>query len=345
VLRTALSFIDEAGPRYRGRAAVELARAGTPFWRVCELLWTGSLGGPAAPLPAGDRRPAQPRPRGPGRPAPAVRLLHAAAARLGDEDALAERPTSAELPRARALLLALADAAGAARPRRRPPVDPAERLLAAFRVPATPAARRLVDAALVLCADHELNASTFAARIAASTGADLHACLLAALATFVGPRHGGASRQVEALLAEIGATGRARAVVRARSARGEAIPGFGHPLYPGGDPRAAALLALVAEGGAGRGAPRLRPVLALVAAVRELRGEHPNVDLALVAVARALALPDGGAQALFAIGRTAGWIAHALEQRASAGILRPRAEYVGAAPEGSAAGAESTASS
>jgi citrate synthase len=222
-------------------------------------------------------------------------------------------------------LLAFAAAAGP-RGRSTRSADPATRLLESFGLPPTPARRRLADAALVLCADHELNASTFAARVAASTGADLQACLLAALATFLGPRHGGASGALEAVLDQVARPGRAAAVVRARTARGEGMPGFGHTLYPDGDPRAAALLALVEETPA---TPPLRILTAVIQATLRLRGEHPNIDAALVAARLALGLPRGGAVPLFAVGRTAGWVAHVLEQRESSAVLRPRARYVG----------------
>jgi citrate synthase len=205
--------------------------------------------------------------------------------------------------------------------------DPAVAFLQGHGVAATPPRRRLVNAGFILCADHELNASTFAARVAASTGADLHACLLAALAAFSGPRHGGASRAVEDLLEEMGSPARAESVVRARTARGDGMPGFGHPLYPQGDPRATTLLALARAAGA---AARLRPLDTLIAATTRRRGEHPNVDAGLVALSLAAGLPRGAGVAVFAVGRLAGWIAHVLEQRQSPAILRPRAHYIGA---------------
>jgi citrate synthase len=182
----------------------------------------------------------------------------------------------------------------------------------------------------VVSADHELNASTFAARVAASAGADLYACVGAALATVSGPRHGGACDRVEALVAEAGSPRRAAAVVHERARRGEAIPGFGHTLYPDGDPRARPLFASAAALGRGR-APmqRVQTVLALVDAVGEARRELPSVECGLVAVTAALELPPGSAAALFALGRAAGWIAHALEQRAAGYLLRPRARYIG----------------
>ena len=136
--------------------------------------------------------------------------------------------------------------------------------------------------------------------------------------------------RVEALLDEIGEPARARTVVDSRTRRGEAIPGFGHMLYgDGGDPRAAPLLSM-----ARKVAPRSRSVRtcdALCRAMSRSRREHPNVDLGLVAIAEALGAPRGTASLVFMIGRVAGWIAHALEQRAAGFLLRPRARYVGPA--------------
>jgi citrate synthase len=318
VLPTRICAVGPEGPRYRGQAATELARRGTPFVEVCELLWAGPLDAASAPPAKGRARPDGD---------PILRLMDVALAGLYRSSAPFGLAPEVERGRARALLLAFAGAAGPRSPRSAT-TDPAVLLLESFGVAPTPARQRLANAALVLCADHELNASTFAARVAASTGADLQACLLAALATFLGPRHGSASRAVEAVLDEVGRPGRAEAVVRARTTRGEGMPGFGHPLYPNGDPRAEALLGLVGEG---KATPRLRLLHAVLAATLRLRGERPNIDAALVAASLALGLPPGAGVALFAVGRTAGWVAHVLEQRESPAVLRPRARYVGAA--------------
>jgi citrate synthase len=313
VLPTRISGVGADGPLYRGVSATELARRGTPFPEVCELLWTGTLAAPpAAPAFAVTPRSQE----------PVLRLMEVALAGLRRSSAPFGLAPEVELGRARGLLLAFAGAVG---PRRSLSRDPAARLLESFGVPATPARRRLADATLVLCADHELNASTFAARVAASTGADLQACLLAALATFLGPRHGTASRALEAVVDEVGRPGRAHAVIRARTARGEGMPGFGHTLYPHGDPRATTLLALVAE----TATPRLRTLTAVIDETARMRGERPNIDAALVAATIALGLPAGAGVSLFAVGRTAGWVAHVLEQRESTALLRPRARYVG----------------
>jgi citrate synthase len=114
-----------------------------------------------------------------------------------------------------------------------------------------------------------------------------------------------------------------RTALAARLDRGDRLPGFGHRLYPDGDPRATALLAALDPG------PRWR---GMFAAAEALTGQRPNIDTALVALERTLRLPDGSALAIFASGRTAGWIAHALEQRQDGRLIRPRASYVEAQP-------------
>jgi citrate synthase len=190
----------------------------------------------------------------------------------------------------------------------------------------TPRTRKALNEALVLVADHELNASSFAARVAASTGADLYACIGSALGALSGPLHGGACDRVEALVGEIGKPDRAAAVILERTRRGDAVPGFGHPLYPQGDPRGAWLLS--------RSAHRATPskiLAALVVAMNRAGRERATLDVALVARAADLRLGRGAAAAIFAIGRSAGWIAHVFEQRRAGYIVRPRAKYTGRA--------------
>jgi citrate synthase len=239
-----------------------------------------------------------------------------------------------ELERARALLFqlcaVLALRAGVRNSRRVLAAPTIAKAVAwALELDASPAQERAINAALIVCADHELNASTFAARIAASAGADLYACLAAGLVTLSGTNHGGTTDRVEALIDELlrSSDKDARAALEARSRRGEDIPGFGHILYPDGDARPQPLLAMARQL-----APQLASVKALFAAVdwmQRKRGEYPSLDLGLVAIASALQLPRHSALALFAVGRTAGWIAHILEQREAGFVLRPRARYVG----------------
>jgi citrate synthase len=148
----------------------------------------------------------------------------------------------------------------------------------------------------------------------------------AALYVFLGPRHGTSNDALESFVATLPTRGMEKAV-RVRLERGVHVPGFGHPLYPLGDPRGA-LLVSAARAIATRD-QRVGRTLQLVDAMRALRGAEPALDAGLVALAEALALPPGSATALFALGRSAGWIAHVLEQRAQGVLLRPRARYVG----------------
>lgn len=178
----------------------------------------------------------------------------------------------------------------------------------------------IIRRALVLMADHELNASTFAVRIAASTGAPLAACALAGLSTLAGPLHGEAPTRALAQLDRLVATKDAGVEARAMIARGEHVAGWSHPLYPDGDVRAANLLAA------------LKPKPAIAKAIRALEqatGDKANCDAALAAMTRDLGLPDEATFSIFALARMTGWLAHALEQRETGRLIRPRARYTG----------------
>jgi citrate synthase len=176
----------------------------------------------------------------------------------------------------------------------------------------------LIRRALVVLADHELNPSTFAARVAASTGAPMAACLMAGLSTLSGPKHGGAGAALAALASEARADGAEAAIARWLATE-HGLPGFGHPLYPHGDPRAAVLLPRIV----------LDPAMVeLRDAVAQATEALPNIDFALLAISRATALPTGAPFQLFAIARAIGWAAHAIEQSASGAVIRPRARYM-----------------
>ncbi len=187
-----------------------------------------------------------------------------------------------------------------------------------------PDAADTVRRILVLLADHELNASTFAARVAASTGAAPSAALLAGLATLSGPRHGGGPARLAALARRAADAG-AEPAVREWLETGQELPGFGHALYPAGDVRAQALLA-------DRTLPASYAALAEVG--EALTGQPPNVDFALAALAAVNDLPAEAPLVLFAAARSVGWLAHALEQYATGHLIRPRARYVGPAVGG-----------
>lgn len=188
----------------------------------------------------------------------------------------------------------------------------------------------MLEAALILCADHELAVSTFAARCAASAEATPYAVVLAGLAALQGRKHGGALDLVEVFLKEVEDAGDARDAIARRLRRGDGVPGFGHVLYPAGDPRGAEIMRILRERLPGSGAVAFAEEVA--EAVLEVMGERPTLDFGLVVLARALELPPGAAVALFAVGRTVGWVGHAIEQYASGGLIRPRARYIGEVP-------------
>lgn len=299
VLVSRITSIAGGVLRYRSQDATELAERAT-LEEVAALLWGASA------LPALDASTYEPAEAGPslvrcmrhiaGLTAPAIWGRHAAA--LQGDAAL--------------LLRQVAETLCGARSRE----SLHETMATAWNADLTVA--DTIRRALVLCADHELNASAFAVRVVASTGAALPACLLAGLAAMSGPLHGGMIERVNAMLAEPGMRTNPRAAVASRLGRGERLPGFGHRLYPDGDPRATALLAALDPD------PWWRDVFAAVA---EATGLRPNIDAALAALERTCSLPDGAAFAIFAAGRAAGWIAHALEQQQDGRLIRPRASY------------------
>jgi citrate synthase len=325
VLDSAITAITARGPAYRGRLAVELA-ATTPFENVAELLWSGYLPDARVAWPRGAIPLAQlSRLVGadPRTPLDIMPLLVQIAA-LADRERGDLRP-DALIARGRRLipLLAAALAPGfvpAAVSRALGASGVAE--IAARAIGAPDDAAPVLDTALVLLADHELNASSFTARIAASTGADPYACVAAALATVSGPLHGSACEQVAAFADAVGSPEAARAAVRALRRRGELPPGFGHPLYPAGDPRAVPLL----DAARRTTHRRARTVLAIVDATTDAA---PSCDAGLAALTAALGAPPATGTGLFAVARAAGWLAHALEQRATGDLLRPRARYTG----------------
>ncbi len=218
------------------------------------------------------------------------------------------------------------------------------------RAPA-PDVARVLDVILTLHADHEFNASTFAARVAVATLADLHSAVVSAIATLKGPRHGGANEDVLAMLHEIGDPGRAEAFIGARlgaraalskAERGDPrarVPGFGHRVYRVDDARARVLRSMAKSIAEATGRMRLFEVAEQVYATMKARTDLPvNVDFFSAVVYDALGIPPDLCTSIFATGRVAGWCAHALEQYADNRLIRPRAEYEGPAPRPLTAG-------
>jgi citrate synthase len=303
VLESAITTIAHGRLFYRGRDASELSSHAS-LESVARLL----RGGHGAALKAAERAPV------PERATMRERMFAALAERAGVDPPARGRAPLALAVEAASLLEVVADAvAGQAG---EGPIH--ERLATAWDCDPD-----LIRRTLVLLADHELNASTFAARVTASTGASLAAAALAGLSALSGPLHGGMAPRVWNLVEESRRIG-PEATIAGRLARGAPAPGFGHPLYPAGDPRSAALLGaftMPAE------------LMALRHVVETTTGEHANIDFALVALTEALNLPRDAPFAIFATARCAGWIAHAIEQLQTGQLIRPRARYTGPAPE------------
>lgn len=344
---TAITEITDSGPRYRDRLAVDLARANCAFENVAEYLWTGTLlddplawraepgAGIPHPLLAAQAQP------GPGMPilqrlAATILAMSALEGNLGDRLRSGGTPVTS----ARRLIRAMTGAFGCLGPLRThlPAEDgePIARGLArALGVAADGPRLQALNAMLVLVADHELNPATFAARIAASGGADLHACISAALNVHAGRMIGGVPESVERLFAPDAGAKTIVGAARKSIVAAERLPGFNHPLYPRGDPRAELMI------GFARGLGRMHPARGMLEAMDRVKldlAQLPSIEAGLVVLCRAIGAPDGTAGGLFALGRVAGWVAHILEQRLQGFMIRPRAKFIRAAPGPSARG-------
>jgi len=243
---------------------------------------------------------------------------------VADVASLDLRPAAVRATGARIVRLATSIIAG------RSATGPVHDTLQSAWAPKRRAVAEVIRRAMVLCADHELNISAFAARCAASAGASPYDVVSAALATLKGYKHGGASERTLSLVRQVDSARAARTAIVDRLRQGERVPGFGHPLYPNGDPRGAVLLRLAEASG---NDAAWRPFRYLVKAGAELLNDEPNLDFGLAAVTRAYRLPDDAPFLLFALGRMIGWIAHAMEEYASGHLIRPRARYTGPTPE------------
>ncbi|GGC85619.1 citrate synthase family protein [Undibacterium terreum] len=336
VLESSITLIADGKLSYRGRDAIELAKTAT-LEQVAQLLWAHdgedlfdsparwarqeagaklwrSMQSPLSKLPPLDR---------------AMSLLPAIAPHLQHtwgRTGPAMLHSGAQLMQVLAAALTADDIGGAANR------EPIHHLVAqAWGLDAH--AAELLRSAMVLCADHELNASTFTVRCVASTGANLYAAVSAGLAALSGPRHGGESQRVRMLL---DAALEHEDIPRFLSERvrhadglpgyGHILSGFGHPLYPQRDPRGSLLLQMLPQFA---GPAKAEALLAIAEAGRQVTGQQPNIDFALAALEIACGWPRSGGLLLFALGRSAGWIAHAMEQAADGRLIRPRARYVG----------------
>ncbi|HEY0159872.1 MAG TPA: citrate synthase family protein [Thermoanaerobaculia bacterium] len=316
ILESAITLIADGKLYYRGRDAAELARTRS-LEEVAALIWTGSFEADVFDTPlhvvSGARG-------GPSLPFinRAQSVLPLVAAR--DPLAFDLRPRNVAQTGWRIVNL-LASVAAESQELE----ETVEQTLARAWAGKAKQAPPILRAALIACADHELNVSAFTARCVASAASNPYAVVLAGLAALEGTKHGGATARVAALWDELRRAKDLGAALGERLRRGEPVDGFGHPLYPDGDPRATLLLEMLPK------SRELTFARALAEAAGNVIGEQPTVDFALVAVERALALPRGAALTLFAIGRTIGWIAHAIEQYGHDAMIRPRAKYVGPA--------------
>lgn len=339
VLASAVTHITPEGPAYRNRSAVDLAKAGASFESVSQLLMTGIWQDGVTAWSTLDT------------PSDVLPLFHAYAGKLRAGDianllgmvplalamqgrGAAEISDGSAVQCARLSMQTMAGCLGfLSRKRafiaREPGESLAAHLLRAAGGKRTPDALFAINGALTVLADNELAPATFAARVAASTHADLFNCLAAAIGSHVGFSTGTATEKVETLLLRDIAAGEVAARLQLVREYGASLFGFNHPLYPDGDARADLILEQVRA--LRHATPATRPTLDFLDLVKQKLGMHPGVAIALVTLARALGLPDGTATALWIVSRTAGWVAHVLEQRSQAFLLRPRAKYISGA--------------
>ncbi|HZR54737.1 MAG TPA: citrate synthase [Streptosporangiaceae bacterium] len=316
--------------RYRGHDVVELARTRS-FEDVAELLWTGEL--PTGSSTGGWRAPEIALAAGraaqaalPAGTLPLERFQVIVPALAATDPLRLELDPVAVVAAARTIVAGLVDCLpGAAGPSDGTPI--AIRLWSRLcQRRASPALLRALSAALVLLADHELAASTLAARAAASVRADPYAVVATGLGAVGGALHGGSSLGAESMLAAAAGPADVPRVVAELLRRGEKVPGFGHYIYKAGDPRAIALLGMIRH--AAPKSAQLAIAEAVLVSVRRKSLPEPNIDFALATLARVAGMTRGAAEAIFAVARVAGWVAHALEAYTTAPI-RPRAIYIG----------------
>ena len=326
VMESALTLIADGKFYYRGRDVLELATQRS-FEEVAALLWIGEMEAEIPAFTAPVALSSRCRQVLVGvQDARAVEAFQIALAAAAVEDLAAYdlSPPAVVQTGARILRQMVAVVAGEGSS------GAIARLLQQTWVPHRSRAESLINAALILSADHELNVSAFTARCVSSAKSTPYAVVLAGLAALLGTRHGGASELVAVFLREVERPENVRSTIASRLKRGETIPGFGHRLYPQGDPRGRLLLKLTAE--AHPGSPAVELAAAAIAEVEGAIGKRPNLDFGLAILCRALGLADDAPLTLFALGRTAGWIGHALEQYQSDRFIRPRARYVGERP-------------
>src|SRR3954452_7099149 len=322
VMDSAIATITEDGPIYRGVNCVDLAERDT-LEHTATLLWDVTGVDPFeqdnCPVVSEEMRNVAEAARGANAIDRTIAVLALAAS--ADPRAFTRADEGRAMLGGRIMRLVVATMLNASTSPK-----PLHLQIARAWAPDNKHAADLIRRALVLLADHELNASTFTVRFAASTGLNLYDAIIAGLAALKGPKHGGAgvlaSQLVKALVDKD-----VEPLVRERVALGERFAGFGHGVYKRGDRRAQSLLNALSRAGAPRKFTKEVPER-----IAEATGELVNIDYALAVLVHALRLPAGSELALFAMARSVGWIAHASEQLQHGKLIRPRARYVGPAP-------------
>jgi citrate synthase len=347
VIESAVTEITDAALRYRGLDATDLA-VNWDYEDVATLLWTGALPDRSG-LDVSRSRPdwaATPEAIGVGTAAqaalppgtlPLERLQVIVPALAATDQFRLHLDQPAVVAAGQALIAGMAGALPASAANAASKAAPhdgggpvAARLAARLcTAPVPEGLARVLSVAMVLVADHELAASTLAARVAASMRADPYAVVATGLGAMGGALHGGAALGAELLLSTAEAPSDVPRVVGDLLRRGEKLPGFGHFVYKDGDPRANLLLKVTSEFAAG--SPRLAVASAIIAEVRRRALPEPNIEFALAVLADVAGMIRGAGEAIFAVSRTAGWLAHALEEYERNIPIRPRGVYVGPA--------------
>jgi citrate synthase len=318
LLDSSLTLITQDGLYYRGSSVLELALTRS-FWEVARWFWSGLWEVPPS-------APGRLRVRRPKQTSDPFRLQQSWLIERSHTDSHGYQwgmPIAGETGTAivRQFLAFLTGAPN-------PSIDYAASELATCWCRTAERAERVLNAVLILTLDHEINVSSFTARVVASAGSNLYEVVNAAMCAFSGSRHGRTAERAEQFIGELEEAESAGALIHARFRAGAEMPGFGHPLYPGGDPRAKLILQLLAEDFPAQFAKIQRKINDSERALHQ----SANLDLAVAVVSKVLALPGHSGFHLFALGRTAGWIGHALEQHQSGELIRPRARYTGVMP-------------
>lgn len=336
VITSSITEITDEGPRYRGYLAADLVRHPGSFEAVAELLWSGVLPdsqhvwpveppdvdlGAVIDVMRVERMPSLRM----------MRVLSIIATAMGGGTLMEELRSGSITRYSRQMLFAFAGCFGMLGPSRSYHQVAGEQPLAAHILDALGVAQKpqlvdVINAGLIISADHDLSPSTFSARVAASAGAGLHACVVAALATHVGSSLAGGCDQTDQLIRGFSSqTGVRNRVAQAERNR-ERLPGFTLSLYPHGDPRAALLIEMAHQ----VGAPSRQAEMAFrfLENVQNQLGMPPNIAAGLAALCLAAGLPERAASTLWGTGRTVGWIAHVLEQRLAGFQLRPSSYYI-----------------